>query len=288
MLIGDLNFMNFPKLIATDLDGTILQFGTFISDRVFDALQAARDQGAILVIATGRSYTSIPPALLTGELFSYACVANGALTKALPSGKTIHKELTAAEDLIEPVRVLENLGFSFSLGTENADYFEESRAVLVTKRLEERPDRLAAFLSFLATTQSTPSILKVLESITEPIVKVNASQSVGLDNIAIAADLAARFSLEVSAVTLTEIEITSKMATKGKSLLKLASLLGIQKEDVIAFGDSGNDLSLVDGAGRLFAMGNGDPRIKEIAHEIALPIDQDGVAAVLEGFLAKV
>jgi Cof subfamily protein (haloacid dehalogenase superfamily) len=280
--------MNFPKLIATDLDGTILQFGTFISDRVFDALQAARDQGAILVIATGRSYTSIPPALLTGELFSYACVANGALTKALPSGKTIHKELTAAEDLIEPVRVLENLGFSFSLGTENADYFEESRAVLVTKRLEERPDRLAAFLSFLATTQSTPSILKVLESITEPIVKVNASQSVGLDNIAIAADLAARFSLEVSAVTLTEIEITSKMATKGKSLLKLASLLGIQKEDVIAFGDSGNDLSLVDGAGRLFAMGNGDPRIKEIAHEIALPIDQDGVAAVLEGFLAKV
>jgi Cof subfamily protein (haloacid dehalogenase superfamily) len=288
MLIGDLNFMNFPKLIATDLDGTILQFGTFISDRVFDALQAARDQGAILVIATGRSYTSIPPALLTGELFSYACVANGALTKALPSGKTIHKELTAAEDLIEPVRVLENLGFNFSLGTENADYFEERRAVFVTKRLEERPDRLAAFLSFLATTQSTPSILKVLESITEPIVKVNASQSVGLDNIAIAADLAARFSLEVSAVTLTEIEITSKMATKGKSLLKLASLLGIQKEDVIAFGDSGNDLSLIDGAGRLFAMGNGDPRIKEIAHEIALPIDQDGVAAVLEGFLAKV
>jgi Cof subfamily protein (haloacid dehalogenase superfamily) len=280
--------MNFPKLIATDLDGTILQFGTFISDRVFDALQAASDQGAILVIATGRSYASIPPALLTGDLFSYAIVANGALTKVLPSANTILKELTPTEDLIEPVRALEDLGFIFSLETENVEYFEERRAVLVTKRLEERPDRLAAFLSFLATTQPTPSILKILESSKEPVVKVNASQLVWLDNIAIAADFAARFPLEISAVTSTEIEITSKMATKGKSLLKLASLLGIQKEEVIAFGDSGNDLSLIDGAGRLFAMGNGDSRIKEIAHEIALPIDQDGVAAVLEGFLAKV
>jgi hydroxymethylpyrimidine pyrophosphatase-like HAD family hydrolase len=160
MLLGDLNFMNFPKLIATDLDGTILQFGTFISDRVFDALKAARDQGAILVIATGRSYASIPPVLITGELFSYACVANGAVTKALPSGKTIHKELTPAEDLIEPVRALEDLGFIFPLETENVEYFEERRAVLVTKRLEERPDSLAAFLSFLATTQPTPSILR--------------------------------------------------------------------------------------------------------------------------------
>jgi len=280
--------MNFPKLIATDLDGTILQFGTFISDRVLDALRAARDKGAILVIATGRSYASIPANLLTGELFSYASVANGALTKAIPSGKTILKELTPAEDLIELVRTLEKMGFTFTMQTEEAEYYEVCRAALVSKRLENLPDRLAGFQAYLAATQPIPSVLQILESDPQAVVKVNASQLLGLDNVAIAADFSTRFPLEISAVSSTDIEITARLATKGRSILELAKLLGIPKGEVIAFGDSGNDLSFIDGVGKLFAMGNGDPRIKEIAHEIALPVDQDGVAAVLEDFLAGV
>ena len=280
--------MNFPKLIATDLDGTILQFGTFISDRVFDALRAAKAQGAILVIATGRSFASIPSELLDGGLFEFASVANGAITKALPSGKTILKELTPAKDLIEPVRELEKMGFTFAMQTEEYECFEERRAQMVTKRLENYPDRLAGFQAFLATTRPVFSILHILESDPAPVVKVNVSQLLGLDNIAIAADFSNRFPLEISAVSSTDIEITSNRATKGKSLLELAKMLGIPKQEVIAFGDSGNDLSFIDGVGRLYAMGNGDPRIKEIAHEIALPIDQDGVAAVLEDFLAEV
>ena len=280
--------MNFPKLIATDLDGTILQFGTFISDRVLDALRAAKEQGAILVIATGRSYASIPANLLTGELFSYASVANGALTKAIPSGKTILKELTPAEDLIELVRTLEKMGFTFTMQTEEAEYYEERRAALVSKRLENLPDRLAGFQAYLAATQPTPSVLQILESGPQAVVKVNATQLLGLNNVAIAADFSARFPLEINAASSTDIEITSHLATKGRSILELAKLLGIPKDEVIAFGDSGNDLSFIDGVGKLFAMGNGDPRIKEIAHEIALPVDQDGVAAVLEDFLAEV
>ena len=280
--------MNFPKLIATDLDGTILQFGTFISDRVLDALRAAKEKGAILVIATGRSYASIPANLLTSELFSYASVANGALTKAIPSGKTILKELTPAEDLIELVHTLEKMGFTFTMQTEEAEYYEERRAALVSKRLENLPDRLAGFQAYLAATQPTPSVLQILESGPQAVVKVNATQLLGLNNVAIAADFSARFPLEISAVSSTDIEITARLATKGRSILELAKLLGIPKGEVIAFGDSGNDLSFIDGVGKLFAMGNGDPRIKEIAHEIALPVDQDGVAAVLEDFLAEV
>ena len=280
--------MNFPKLIATDLDGTILQFGNFISDRVLDALRAAKDQGAILVIATGRSYTSIPPVLLTGDLFSYASVANGAIVKTLPSGQTLFKELTPVEEMIKPVRVLEDMGFTFALQTEEVEYYEERRAALATKRLQDRPEKLADLLSYLATTQLTSSVLKILESLQEPVVKVNASQSMGLDMIAVAADLTAQFPLEIGAVSPYHIEITSRLATKGRSMLALARLLGIPRNEVIAFGDGGNDLSLIEGVGRLFAMGNGDPRIKEIAHEIALPVDEDGVAAVLEEFLAAV
>lgn len=280
--------MNFPKLIATDLDGTILQFGTFISDRVFDALAAARDQGAILVIATGRSFTTIPAVLLTGDLFSYASVANGAIVKILPSGQTIFKELAPVEEIIKPVRVLEKMGFTFALQTEEVEYYEQRRAALATERLQAHPEILADYLSFLATTQLTSSVLKILESINEPVVKVNASQSMGLDMIAVASELAAQFPLEFNAVYHNHIEISSKRATKGRSLLTLASTLGIPRDQVIAFGDGGNDLSLVDGVGKLFAMGNGDPRVKEIAHAVALPVDQDGVAVVLEDILAEV
>ena len=278
--------MNFPKLIATDLDGTILQYGNYVSDRVFNALRAANEAGAILVIATGRSYPTIPSVLLNSDLFSYASVANGAIIKILPSGKTIYKELTPVEEIIEPVRVLENMGFTFALQTEDVEYYEERRAALATKRLQDHPEKLAEYLAFLATTQPIDSVLKILEASIDAVVKVNASQSMGLDMIAVASDLAAKFPLEFSAVSRNHIEITSKLATKGRSLLALAGMLGIPRDEVIAFGDGGNDLSLVDGVGRLFAMGNGDPRIKEIAHEIALPVEQDGVAAILEEFLA--
>ncbi len=278
--------MNFPRLIATDLDGTILQFGTYISDRVFNALRAAKDAGAILVIATGRSFPTIPPILLSEDLFSYASVANGAIVKALPTGKTIFKELTPVQEIIKPVRILENMGFTFALQTEEVEYYEERRAVQATKRLQEYPEKLAEYLSFLASTQLTSSVLNILESLDEPVVKVNASQSKGFDMIKLASELAVQFPLEFNAVSHNHIEITSKLATKGQSLLNLAEMLGIPRDEVIAFGDGGNDLSLVDGVGRLFAMGNGDPRIKEIAHEIALPVEQDGVAAVLEEFLA--
>lgn len=278
--------MNFPRLIATDLDGTILQFGTYISDRVFNALRAAKDAGAILVIATGRSFPTIPPILLSEDLFSYASVANGAIVKTLPTGKTIFKELTPVQEIIKPVRILENMGFTFALQTEEVEYYEERRAVQATKRLQEYPEKLAEYLSFLASTQLTSSVLNILESLDEPVVKVNASQSKGFDMIKLASELAVQFPLEFNAVSHNHIEITSKLATKGQSLLNLAEMLGIPRDEVIAFGDGGNDLSLVDGVGRLFAMGNGDPRIKEIAHEIALPVEQDGVAAVLEEFLA--
>ena len=120
------------------------------------------------------------------------------------------------------------------------------------------------------------------------MVKVNATQLLGLNNVAIAADFSARFLLEINAASSTDIEITSHLSIKGRSILELAKLLGIPKDEVIAFGDSGNDLSFIDGVGKLFAMGNGDPRIKEIAHEIALSVDQDGVTAVLEDFLTEV
>ncbi|HSN95085.1 MAG TPA: HAD hydrolase family protein, partial [Anaerolineaceae bacterium] len=178
------------------------------------------------------------------------------------------------------------MGFTFALQTEEVEYYEERRAALATKRLQEHPEKMAEYLSFLASTQLTSSVLQILETSKEPVVKVNASQSSGLDMIAVASELASQFPLEFNAVSHNHIEITSKLATKGKSLLALAGMLGIPRDEVIAFGDGGNDLSLVDGVGKLFAMGNGDPRIKEIAHEIALPVEEDGVAAVLEEFLA--
>ena len=133
---------------------------TFISDRVFNALRAAKEAGAILVIATGRSYTTIPPVLLTGDLFSYASVANGAVVKILPSGQTIFKELTPVEEIIKPVRVLENMGFTFALQTEEVEYYEERRAALATKRLQEHPEKLAGFQAFWPSTQPTTSVLQ--------------------------------------------------------------------------------------------------------------------------------
>ncbi|MEA4811613.1 MAG: HAD family hydrolase [Anaerolineaceae bacterium] len=279
--------MTFPKLIATDLDGTILHRGTEISERVIKALKAAKKRGAVLTIATGRSYPSIPQNLLGGEIFDYAIVANGALTKSAPFGKTILKELMDAQKLVEPIHHLERLGYMFTMQIEGNEFYEIRRAALVKKRIEDNHESLEGFNAYMKTTQPVQSVLEIIKTNPGPIVKLSAINLSSENGKDLAASLMQRYKVEVSAVSPREVEITAYNASKGKGLLALGKLLGISKVETIAFGDSGNDFSLVEGAGKVYAMANGEAQIKEIAHKIAPSIEEDGVALILEEILSQ-
>jgi Cof subfamily protein (haloacid dehalogenase superfamily) len=87
--------------------------------------------------------------------------------------------------------------------------------------------------------------------------------------------------IEVVAINKNDIEITLAGATKGQALQQLCELLRIDKSNVMAFGDSGNDLSMRDSAGFFVAMGNASPEVKAVADYVAASVDDDGVARAL-------
>ena len=278
--------MKLPKLIAMDLDGTILEEGIRISDRVLKALAAVRERGVVLTIATGRSLQSCPEELLDGRIFAYAMVANGALTLTLPEAEIIDSEMMKSDDLLAAMRRLEALGYCFTMQTEGAEYYEERRLKQAMERNARFPERWEGFHLYLSKTVSTPSIFEILEKPNQDIVKISASNIYVEDSTKLAEEIAESLGIEAAPVSPREIEFTSRKATKGLAVRKLAERLGIAKADVIAFGDGGNDVSFPDGAGRVYAVENARPELIAVADEVILGILQDGVAQVLEGLLA--
>ena len=81
------------------------------------------------------------------------------------------------------------------------------------------------------------------------------------------------------------VEITNAQATKGTALVWLCEHLGVPVADTVAFGDSGNDLSMIEAAGDGVAMGNAAPEVKAIADHVAPPCTESGVARYLEPLL---
>ena len=81
------------------------------------------------------------------------------------------------------------------------------------------------------------------------------------------------------------VEITSVRATKGTALTWLCGHLGISPADAVAFGDSSNDLAMIEAAGDGVAMGNASPEVKAAADHVAPPCAEAGVARYLEPML---
>ena len=83
------------------------------------------------------------------------------------------------------------------------------------------------------------------------------------------------------------IEVVSEGVDKGVALEHLAGYLGMSTDDIIAFGDNYNDMTMIGYAGMGVAMGNGEPEIKKIANYVCKSNDEDGIAETLQKFVLK-
>ena len=82
------------------------------------------------------------------------------------------------------------------------------------------------------------------------------------------------------------LEIISKKISKGQGIRQVCEYIGIRPEEVIAFGDAENDISMIQVAGMGIAMGNAEPAVKEVADRITLTNNEDGIAVALEQILS--
>jgi Cof subfamily protein (haloacid dehalogenase superfamily) len=259
------------RLVASDLDGTLLRPDETVSERTRRAVAAARDAGITMVLVSGRPPRSIGPLAERVGVGGIAICANGAVLWDLDSGRMVDSSPLAAEVAARLVHALRQAipGALFAVELESGFGREPGWSDGIQP---VRPDALEA---------------DALELITGPVTKLLVRQP-DLD-FAEVAERARRAVGDDAVVTwagLRVVEISAAGVTKAFALERLCRRLGIDAGEVVAVGDMPNDLAMLAWAGTGVAVANAAPEVLEAADEVTAANTDDGVALLLERILA--
>lgn len=263
--------MRSPRLVASDVDGTLLGADGRPGPRLVVVLDRMRDAGVPLVLATGRPPRWILPVCDAIGLRGLCVAANGAVLWDAATDEVLEASEFGTDELVE---VIDRLRVALP------------GAGLAVERVR-RPG-VAEFCCEAAYEHAWPNSDHVevpsAELTTLPAVKVLARRP-GISSDAMAS--AVRDGLgDLVDVTFSAssglVECSVRGVTKAHGLAQAAAHLGVDAEAVVAFGDMPNDLEMLRWAGHGVAMGNAHPELHAAADEVTSHHDEDGVALVLE------
>lgn len=261
------------KLVAIDIDGTLLDSNRKISPKVKETLQRANESGIYIVLCTGRPLPGVTEQLAELDLYGpndYVITYNGSLVQATQSNEIISQYTLSYEDFLEIELTARKAGVHLHTIDDKAIYTANrdiGKYTVHEAYLVDMP------LKYRTVEEMTPdmSIIKMM-MIDEPEV---LDQAISV--------LPESFTTKFTTVKSTEFyyEILNKEASKGNALAKLADHLGIAQSEVMAIGDNENDLSMIEYAGIGVAMGNATENVKRAADILTTSNDEDGVAEAL-------
>jgi len=260
------------RLIATDLDGTLLTPDGTISAATREALTAAQELGVALVIATGRNYPMMRYFCHDLRLSAPQISCNGAVVVAPATGDLLHVS-TVPPAFVGPVlRFLEEQGVPaafFSLLELWISHDNPYAELLIPRELD--PPRTVDSLYSLTDTPCAKLVAMDPPEVIERL-RPLAEARFGAD-------------LYVTQTSRNLLEFHHPQVSKGHALAQIARDLGVSPHEVIAFGDSHNDLEMLRFAGLGVAMGNASDEVKAVADLVTLPNDQDGIARVVSQYI---
>jgi Cof subfamily protein (haloacid dehalogenase superfamily) len=264
------------RMVATDLDGTVVRWDGTISARTVAAFDACQRAGIDIVFVTGR-----PPRWLadvveqTGHR-GFALCANGALVYDLATEQVVRSHPITRADVLEARRLLRDAVPDATFAIETlAGFRREER---YQTRWDTGAERLVGPLEDLLVDD--PGVLKLLcrneSGSSDELLEVAQT---ALDGIATPTHSNPHDTL---------LEVSALGVSKAATVAELATERGIAQSDVVAFGDMPNDLELLAWAGRGYAMSGGHPDAIAAAPYLAPRCEDDGVARVLEELLSTV
>jgi Cof subfamily protein (haloacid dehalogenase superfamily) len=264
-----------PALIASDVDGTLLDDDEKITSRTRETLIAAVDSGAQFVLATGRPPRWVHPVVDALGFAPMAVCANGAVIYDPATDRIISARTLSADALGELAEIATRVIPGAGLAVERVGISAHDAA---TPQFVSSPGYEHAWLNPDNTEVSVEDLLSA------PAVKLLIRKA-GARSSDMAAELAKHVGLEGDITYSTNnglVEIVPLGISKATGVDELARPLGITAEGVVAFGDMPNDVPMLGWAGLGVAMGNAHPDAVAAADEVTASNAEDGVARVLE------
>jgi Cof subfamily protein (haloacid dehalogenase superfamily) len=269
------------RMIATDLDGTLLRSDNTVSDRTRAALHAADAAGLVVAFVTGRPIRWLDDVVEETGHLGVAVGANGAVIYDLAAEKVLAMHTISPDDLHSLSADLRARFPEISFGVEYGDGFGAEPAYVhdweINPRFDRRGDPIAPPLTAdLATIISRPAV-KLLAK----------DHGADVDDFLASVDdlLAGRATVTHSS-TFGLLEIAAAGVTKATGLAEVAASHGIGAHEVIAVGDMPNDVPMLLWAGTSYAVANAHPAARAAAGSVLGSNDEDAVAALIESLLA--
>lgn len=269
------------KLIALDIDGTTLMSDGSLSKRNKEALIRATDQGIHVVIATGRCFAALPNQLTDLKGIRYALTSNGAQTKDLHTGETLEGNYLTDVAVAESAQLLrEHSGYMVEIFTDGKAYMDKAQYHGVCSG--EIPWRSRNYVR--DTRTPVEDVLDFMLQHRHAIENINIFFEHLSDKARLKPHLDVLNNVTITSSFDNNWEIGGATTNKGSALQYLARMLCINKEEILACGDSPNDEEMLKFAGTPVAVGNAKESVRRLAAHIVSDNDMDGVAEAIEKF----
>ena len=274
------------RLLAVDIDGTLLSSRFHISEVDLNALRRARDAGIEVILVTGRRYTFALPMAKQLGFDLWLISSNGAITRSL-SGENFHRDLLPKETCRQLCAAM--LEFR---GHTVITFDKENQGALVLERMDELTTSIRQWLE--KNLQFIKFVIPIENALVTDPVQAMFCGPIARMREALRCLEASAFEEEITIVRteyplrdLCIIDVLNRNCSKGHALERWAAHRGIAREQVMAIGDNYNDVEMLAFAGVPFIMGNACEELRSRGWQLTRSNDEHGVAAAVEYVLSS-
>lgn len=270
------------RIIALDLDGTLLNSNKELTPGNFAALQKAADAGIEIVPTTGRFYGGMPEVIRKMPFVHYVITINGAAVYDVRKQQDIAKAEIPMQKAVEIMEYLDTLPVIYDCDMDNWGW--------MTRAMWEKAEEFAPNAHYMKMIKElrtpVPELKTRLKETGHDVQKIQFF----VQDMKLHGELLQSLPMQfpttaVSTSVSNNIEINDRHANKGEAIGKLAAYLGFDISETMSFGDGLNDLSMIKAAGIGVAMANACSEVLAAADEMTLDCDHDGVAAGIKKFI---
>ena len=274
------------RLLAVDIDGTLLDPGFHISPANLGALQRAHRTGVEVVLVTGRRHSFALPIAEQLGFDLWLISSNGAITRST-RGEPFHRDLLPAATARKVCGHMQSFR-----GNTVLTFDVETRGALVLETDAELRQTLGRWLG--KNADFVQCVVPIEDSLSTDPVQLMFCGPIARMKLALAALAAGGFDSEITVLRteyahrdLSIVDVLNQGCSKGHALERWAGHRGIARDAVMAIGDNYNDVEMLEFAGRPVLMGNAAPELKQNGWAVTLSNAESGVAVAVEEVLGR-
>ncbi|HEV3208087.1 MAG TPA: Cof-type HAD-IIB family hydrolase [Terriglobales bacterium] len=272
------------RLLAVDIDGTLLNPEFQISPADMAALRRAHAEGVEVVVVTGRRHTFALPIVQQLGFDMWIISSNGAITRSL-AGESFHRDMLPAETCRRLCGAMREFR-----GNTVLTFDTDAKGAIVLERMNELSESIQRWLE--KNLQYIDFVIPIEDSLVSDPVQAMFCGPIARMQKALAALAASGLDKDITVLRteyavrdLSIVDVLNQGCSKGHALERWANFRGVPREQVMAIGDNYNDIEMLAFAGRPFIMGNAAPELRRDGWSVTLSNDQNGVAAAVEQVL---